>query len=259
MANDYSFFDYIVDVFKGDMPGLVGMYNAPKDNGPLGEYLVKHVLDNSLATTGYPLYTNLIVPNAESGVGTAEIDAVMLAREGVYVFESKNYSGWIFGSAEDRNWTAKYSSTKKSTFYNPILQNRTHVKALAAYLCLPGSAFHSYIVFSQRCELKKVPPATDEYVVCKRPDLRKQLSSDMKRHMRCFTWEEVKTLNGKLHTLTETVGENAREEHIEQVKAAQQICPWCGMPLVERHRKKDGAAFIACTGYPACTYTRSEW
>ena len=78
MANDYSFFDYIVDVFKGDMPGPLAMHEAPEDNGPLGEFLVQHVLKN----------------------------------------------------------------------------------ALAAYLVLPESVFHSYIVFSQRCELKRVPAAT---------------------------------------------------------------------------------------------------
>lgn len=259
MAKKYTLLNRIVDVYKGDTPGPSAMRKAPQDKGPLGEYLVKHVLNNTLTSTGYPLFMNLIVPNCASRVGTAEIDALMLAREGIYVFESKNYGGWIFGSADEHNWMASYSKAKKYPFYNPILQNRTHVKALAAYLGLPEGVFHSYIVFSQRCELKKVPAATDKYVVCKRPDLRKVLTRDMKRHTRCFTWEEVKELNRKVRALAEAAGENAREEHVEQVKAAQQVCPRCGRVLVERHRKKDGVAFVACSGWPECTYTRSEW
>lgn len=259
MANDYSFFDYIVDVYKGDMPGPLAMREAPEDNGPLGEYLVQHVLKNALATTGYPVFMNLIVPNSGSRVGTAEIDALMLAREGIYVFESKNYSGWIFGSADERNWTASYSKTKKCTFYNPILQNRTHVNALAAYLGLPESVFHSYIVFSQRCELKRVPGAMDGCVVCRRPDLRKLLTRDMKRHKGCFTWEEVRELNRQVRALAESAGDGGREEHVERVKAAQRVCPWCGRALVERHRRSDGVAFVGCSGYPECRYTRGTW
>ena len=42
---------------------------------------------------------------------------------------------------------------RKERFYNPVMQNRTHVRALAAHLGLPGAAFKSYIVFSERCEL----------------------------------------------------------------------------------------------------------
>ena len=259
MANDYSFFDYIVDVYKGDMPGPLAMRNAPQDNGPLGEYLVQHVLNNELATTGYPLYMNLIVPNCDSRVGTAEIDALMLAREGIYVFESKNYGGWIFGRPDEQNWTASYSKTKKYPFYNPILQNRAHVKALAAYLGLPLGVFHSYIVFSQRCEFKKIPAATDEYVVCRRPILRKLLTRDMKRHKGCFTWDEVRELNRKVHALVESTGEAGREGHIARIKAAQRVCPWCGRMLVERHRRSDGAPFVGCSGYPACEYKRWKW
>ena len=34
---------------------------------------------------------------------TTEIDAVMVYRSGIYVFEHKNYSGWIFGNSKSRS------------------------------------------------------------------------------------------------------------------------------------------------------------
>ena len=77
--------------------------------------------------------------------------------KGIYVFESKNYSGWIFGSEDQQQWTMSLNAHTKERFYNPVKQNRAHVRALAAYLGLPESAFMSFIVFSERCELKKVP------------------------------------------------------------------------------------------------------
>lgn len=259
MANDYGVFDYMIDVYKGDMPGPLAMRGAPEDTGPLGEYLVKHVLDNAWISSGYPMFKNLVVPNCDSRVGSAEIDVLMLAREGVYVFESKNYGGWIFGRPDEQTWTASYSKTKKYSFYNPILQNRTHVKALAAYLGLPESVFHSFIVFSQRCELKKIPAPMEGCVVCRRPNLRKMLTRDMKLHQGCFTFEEVRELNRKISALVGSEGEGACKGHIERIKAVERVCPWCGRTLVERRRKSDGAAFVGCSGYPECRYVRSEW
>ncbi len=84
----------------------------------------------------------------------------MVHETGVYVMESKNYAGWIFGSAEQRQWTQTLEGGHKNRFYNPIIQNCAHIKALAAHLGLPEDAFRSYIVFSERCELRKVPAST---------------------------------------------------------------------------------------------------
>lgn len=62
--------------------------------------------------------------------------------------ESKNYGGWIFGGEGQRQWTQTFENGHKERFYNPIIQNRSHVKALAAHLGLPEGDLHSYIVFS---------------------------------------------------------------------------------------------------------------
>ncbi len=259
MSDLDNMLDYLLDVARGDMPGPIGMLKAPDEKGPLGEYLIKYVLDNMIATTGYPTYTNLIVPNPNSLAHTAEIDVLLLTIKGIFVFESKNYAGWIFGSDGQRQWTASLAKDKRERFYNPVMQNREHVRALAAYLGLHESAFRSYIVFSKRSVLKEVPADTSEYCVCQRPSLRSRLRNDLRAREALFSDEHFRSLKARLDVLAAASGEGAREEHVEQVREAMRTCPLCGKPLVERHRKSDGGAFIGCSGYPRCRYTRAAW
>ena len=81
----------------------------------------------------------------------------MIAETGIYVFESKNYSGWIFGDEKGKNWTQVLENKQKNHFYNPVWQNNGHITALKY-----ATGFHnpelykSHIVFSERCTLKKV-------------------------------------------------------------------------------------------------------
>jgi hypothetical protein len=54
---------------------------------------------------------------------TTEIDLIMIDETGIYVFESKNYSGWIFGDEKRKNWVQTLENRQKNYFYNPIWQN----------------------------------------------------------------------------------------------------------------------------------------
>ena len=56
---------------------------------------------------------------------TTEIDVLMLHTSGIYVFESKNYSGWIFGDEKSKTWTQTLPNgrgrrAQKERFLNPI-------------------------------------------------------------------------------------------------------------------------------------------
>lgn len=46
---------------------------------------------------------NIYLPK-ENGE-TAEIDVIYITKKGIFIFESKNYSGWIFGDEKSRYWT----------------------------------------------------------------------------------------------------------------------------------------------------------
>lgn len=37
---------------------------------------------------------------------TSEVDVIFITQKGIFGFESKNYSGWIFGDEKSQKWTA---------------------------------------------------------------------------------------------------------------------------------------------------------
>jgi len=98
---------------------------------------------------------------------TSEIDVIYICQKGIFIFESKNYSGWIFGDEKSPYWTASLPNGKKNKFYNPIMQNKTHLKWMS--FCIGAEVpLFSIIVFSERCELKKIEITSTEIKVIKR-------------------------------------------------------------------------------------------
>ena len=108
---------------------------------------------------------NVYLPknNGES----SEIDVVFITQKGIFIFESKNYSGWIFGDEQGKYWTAMLPNKQKNQFYNPIMQNKTHLKWMRSFVGDEIPLF-SIIAFSERCELKKVTVYSEDVKVIKR-------------------------------------------------------------------------------------------
>jgi len=112
-----------------------------------------------LLKKGFPsvtIYHDLIIKKDNDGF--SQIDLVLVTSEGIIVFEVKDYSGWIFGSGNNTNWTQVLSyGKKKYKFYNPIKQNNNHIselrKTLTQFESIP---FFSVIVFFGDCELKEI-------------------------------------------------------------------------------------------------------
>ena len=247
----------IIARIKGEEPGFFErLQHASRGKGHYGEYLTGYALEHGKLGDVFVL-SNVIVPRTYGPSPTCEIDAVMLHEKGVFVFESKNYSGWIFGSADQRDWTVTFKAGKKERFYNPIKQNRTHVKALSSYLGVDEGAFRSYIVFSERCELKDVPPNTAEYVICQRQHLLKILRSHLDRLDPVFDAGELGRLRSSMSELSEGSTETVRSQHVEraQMYASGDVCPWCGSKLVRRNGKY--GPFVGCSAYPRCRFTRN--
>ena len=87
-----------------------------------------------------------------------QIDHVFLSPYGIFVLETKNMSGWIFGSEKQAQWTQKlYKRTFK--FQNPLRQNYKHLKALEATLGVNPEHLHSVITFVGGSTFKTEVPA----------------------------------------------------------------------------------------------------
>ena len=138
------------------------------------------------------LVTNLYLPKKRGG--TTELDLVFICETGLYVIESKNYSGWIFGSEKARYWTQVLNKNHKERFFNPIMQNAGHITALKEELELEDSFFHSIIVFSERCELKKIEMDSDDILVIKRNQLLRLMREECEYGEKCLSEKEVDTI-----------------------------------------------------------------
>ena len=102
------------------------------------------------------------------------IAVLLITIKGLFVFESKNYSGWILESETQKNWTQTLpkgrGKNQKEYIYNPILQNKGHINTLKKIL-KQNVPIYSIITFSERCTLKKVPAKTGFVKIIKTNDV----------------------------------------------------------------------------------------
>lgn len=185
------------------------------DTGETGEWLSEYMINNGFIKGHFKTLRNIYVPHKGR---TSEIDVLIIHEKGIFVLESKNYSGWIFGSENQGYWTQSLPNRQKNKFYNPIKQNRTHITALSNFLELDKDKFMSFIVFSERCELKKVPPDTEEYLIFRRHLLHKKLRLYLEKKDNIFSSEQVDEIAAKLQPLTE-VSDEVKQEHVDDINA----------------------------------------
>ena len=225
--DDYDGFSFnpINFFIKEDEPNILENLNYYIDNdfnfdeGSYGEYLTEYILKSKRLTGYRKVLCNLYVPYKNA---TTEIDIVMIHETGIYVLESKNFSGWIFGSANQKYWTQMLNKENKSRFYNPVMQNMTHITALANHLKIPASFMRSYIVFSERCELKKVPENTEKYVILKRNMLLKKLIRETSSRKIVFSEDLINRMYNYLNKLSNP-SEEVKNEHIENIRKKNKI------------------------------------
>lgn len=120
------------------------LFSCLQLNGWLGEKASKWGLAQGLDLDIYRPLHDVIIPNGHGG--TTQIDHVILSRFGIFVIETKNRNGLIVGAPNQRNWQQIHNG-RAFEFYNPLMQNDGHIRALARFLNLPLYAFHSIIFF----------------------------------------------------------------------------------------------------------------
>lgn len=133
---------------------LANVLKSPWFKGWMGECLVNVFARLFLDKNTYHLIRNVTLPTED---GTTQIDHIIVSPFGVFVVETKNMKGWIFGSAHQRHWTQKIFKHSQK-FQNPLHQNYKHVKTLQALLGLSDSQIHSVVVFVGDATLKTEMP-----------------------------------------------------------------------------------------------------
>lgn len=138
---------------------LVGLFKAFKPflKGKFGEFAVSVHVKLYLNTEQYILLNDYTFPDEQNQ--TTQIDHILLSPFGIFVVETKNYKGWIFGGERQKMWTQKiYKQSYK--FQNPLHQNYKHQKVLQQILndIVEPDLIHSIVVFMPDCEFKTAMP-----------------------------------------------------------------------------------------------------
>jgi len=235
-------------MIKGEQPGFIEQHKNFENLGQWGEYVTEFAINKKIKGK-YVVLKNIYIPHEGK---TTEIDLIMVHEKGIFVFESKNYSGTIYGEIDQLNWIQVLDNGSKNKFYNPIRQNQTHIKALAKYLDLPEEDFLSYVIFSERCTLKKVPPKTPQIIVLRRPEMLERLQLQIAYNKRKYDDETFGKIISKLREGTNK-SEEEKQKHIEDIKTK---CPFCGNELILRKGKY--GEFWGCSAYPKCKFTRQN-
>ena len=116
-----------------------------------GEALVSKLLMTNFGFPDYHLMNHVTLRMRD---GTTQVDHILVSRFGVFVIETKDYSGWIFANEKQANWTQVLFKLKFK-FQNPIFQNLRHVCAVQDLLdFLPPDAIKSVVVFTDKAEFK---------------------------------------------------------------------------------------------------------
>lgn len=138
---------------------LAGVFKSPWFKGIVGEFIVNLSAKLLLDKEKYHLIKNVTLPTEN---GSTQIDHVIVSEFGVFVVETKNMKGWIFGSPNQKTWTQKiYKHSSK--FQNPLHQNYKHVKTLESLLGLDEQQVHSVIVFVGDSTFKTEMPENVTY------------------------------------------------------------------------------------------------
>lgn len=224
--------------------------------GWTGELKTKFIQSIFLGES-YHVFNNVLIKTER---GTTQIDHVIVSKYGIFSVETKDKTGWIFGSEKQHQWTQKIFN-KTYRFQNPLIQNYGHTKSLSEFLGVEHNNIHSIVIFWGDCEFKtKMPNNVFKGGI---------FGGEFKNFIRgktaiLFSPDEVNRVCGELVKAKENSGFFSGLKHVNEVRNkynSNTICPKCGADLVRRMVSRgtnSGKYFIGCSNYPRCKYTREQ-
>ncbi|MDA8239238.1 MAG: NERD domain-containing protein [Nitrospiraceae bacterium] len=231
------------------LTAVLSFLKLPVVKGWFGEKITSAGMWTFLDADKYRRIDNLIVPSLN---GTTQIDHVLISAYGIFVLETKNMKGWIFGSPENDKWTQSIYG-KKRHFQNPMKQNYRHVRCLMDYLHIEEKIFRPVVFFIGNCKFKTPMPSN-----VLNGGLIPYVQSF---NIACLTTQQVADIEGRLIALRKDRS-LTKQVHLASLRDRHEsttTCPRCGAELVRRVAKKGnstGDPFLGCSTFPKCRFTR---
>lgn len=212
-----------------------------EDVGKRGEYLVNRTIGES--RFGCYTFFDFII---EEGTSSHQIDEIVVNKHGVFVIETKCFTGAIYGLRDQREWK-QYKHSEIKTFYNPIMQNKTHVCALKKVLP-PNTPIKSLVVFIES-DIRKV--RADDVISLE------ELTGKLNSGEEVFSDSQALNVAYKIEKSRSKMSDEQHEQNvkIKHWMLENGVCPNCGGKLVLREGKY--GQFYGCTNYPKCKFRKN--
>lgn len=218
--------------------------------GWFGEKKTTFTMWLSLNRRVYRRFHDVIIPASN---GTTQIDHILVSPYGLFIVETKNRKGWIFGSGDQPRWTQSIYGENYS-FQNPLRQTFRQKKVLSEYLELNESTIHTVVFFVGNCTFKTLLP--DNVINSRLGKYIKQFQD------RILASQEIDRIVGRLerHVSESSLTTRDHVRSLRERHSSTTVCPKCGSNLVERTARKGpnaGSTFLGCGNYPRCRFTRN--
>ena len=184
---------------------------SPSFIGSVGEARVNSSLRSNLNEHEYQVLTDLTLPTKS---GTTQIDHVVLSRNGIFVIETKNMSGWIFGDADQARWTQVLYGSKYQ-HQNPLRQNYKHTKVVQNLLGIESKQLYNVVVFVGTAEPKTHMPAN---VLWDTRELSDYIRSKQNGH---FSDSQLQIFRERLDSAALDSSRETKRAHIKHLKKRQ--------------------------------------
>lgn len=256
---------------------IATLIKTPWFKGMIGEAFINLGIWLFLDKREYHLLKNVTLPTPQ---GTTQIDHVIVSRFGLFVIETKNIKGWIFGNPAHKSWTQQLYR-RRHTFQNPLRQNYLHLMTLKSLLGLADHQLHSIIYFIGDCTFKTPMPdnvmnrGLIRYIKGKTtpvltPAEVTRVIDTIQRGRLAANWQTHKQHVAQLKARHSEVPQpplsvaaipvvnqvvNAAPTITESLTKPNPLCPRCGNQMVLRTAKRGdnkGNQFWGCSGYSAC-------
>lgn len=167
----------------------------------------------TLSKYGGNLYKNVFIPINSNKY--TEIDVLLVNSYGIFVIESKNWRGKVYGDKNSKKWIldSKYDEYDMD---NPYIQNEYHLKRLKEYLNLKNGKYYSIVVFGYDTELCLKDYENLNSVIGIR-DLDTYIEKINNNNKYTLSNNDINYINRKIEACINK--DNAfKEKHIERIK-----------------------------------------
>lgn len=222
----------------------------PQIKGWLGERAINMRIKRFLDSTDYHLIPDVTLSTPD---GTTQIDHIVVSRFGVFVIETKNYKGWIYGGERDSKWT-QVIFRRKHRFQNPLHQNYKHTKTLSSQTGIQHDHFKSIVVFVGNSTFKNAMP--DNVV-----DTRSLINYIQSFQAPIYDEQQVTDIVALIHEKAGVVTRQQKRQHVKNLHLNKQpvdaegkapVCPNCGKTMLLRTNRQTNNQFWGCPSYPKC-------